>query len=54
MRSGAAPSARHRPARGNVVRARHARFWFIQDTNPSLLLGLLTFTIHVFRMTTFS
>jgi len=29
------------------------RFWFIQDTNPSLLLGLLTFTIHVFRMTTF-
>lgn len=29
------------------------RFWFIQDTHPSLLLGLLTFTIHVFRMTTF-
>ena len=30
-----------------------SRFWFIQDTHPSLLLGLLTFTIHVFRMTTF-
>ena len=29
------------------------RIWFIQDTHPSLLLGLLTFTIHVFRMTTF-
>ncbi|WP_025034212.1 acyltransferase family protein [Bradyrhizobium sp. DOA9] len=29
------------------------RFWFIQDTHPSLLLGLLTFTIHVFRMTAF-
>lgn len=29
------------------------RFWFIQDTHPSLLLGLLSFTIHVFRMTTF-
>ncbi|WP_167406937.1 acyltransferase family protein [Bradyrhizobium forestalis] len=29
------------------------RFWFIQDTHPSLLMGLLTFTIHVFRMTTF-
>jgi peptidoglycan/LPS O-acetylase OafA/YrhL len=29
------------------------RIWLIQDTHPSLLLGLLTFTIHVFRMTTF-
>ncbi|QQO33012.1 acyltransferase family protein [Bradyrhizobium diazoefficiens] len=29
------------------------RIWFIQDTHPSLLLGLLTFAIHVFRMTTF-
>jgi glucan biosynthesis protein C len=29
------------------------RFWIIQDTHPSLLLGLLSFTIHVFRMTTF-
>lgn len=29
------------------------RFWFIQDTHPSLLLGLLSFAIHVFRMTTF-
>lgn len=29
------------------------RIWFIQDTHPSLLLALLTFTIHVFRMTTF-
>nr|AAK72699.1 MDO-like protein [Bradyrhizobium japonicum] len=29
------------------------RFWFIQDTHPSLLLGLLTFTIHVFGMTAF-
>ena len=29
------------------------RFWIIQDTHPSLILGLLSFTIHVFRMTTF-
>jgi peptidoglycan/LPS O-acetylase OafA/YrhL len=30
-----------------------AQFWFVRDTHPSLLLGLLSFTIHVFRMTTF-
>lgn len=29
------------------------RFWFIQDTQPSMTLALLFFTIHVFRMTTF-
>jgi len=29
------------------------RFWVIQDTHPSLILSLLSFTIHVFRMTTF-
>jgi peptidoglycan/LPS O-acetylase OafA/YrhL len=29
------------------------KFWFIQDSHPSLLVGLLTYTIHVFRMTTF-
>ncbi|MET4115393.1 glucan biosynthesis protein C [Bradyrhizobium sp. JR4.3] len=29
------------------------RFWIIQDTHPSVALGLLSFTIHVFRMTTF-
>src|SRR3954451_5733383 len=29
------------------------RFWIIQDTHPSAALGLLSFTIHVFRMTTF-
>ncbi|MCK1301426.1 MULTISPECIES: acyltransferase family protein [unclassified Bradyrhizobium] len=29
------------------------RFWIIQDTHPSVTLGLLSFTIHVFRMTTF-
>ncbi|OKO75927.1 acyltransferase family protein [Bradyrhizobium sp. AS23.2] len=29
------------------------RLWFIQDTHPSVALGLLSFTIHVFRMTTF-
>lgn len=29
------------------------RFWIIQDTHPSLILSLLSFTIHVFRMTTF-
>jgi peptidoglycan/LPS O-acetylase OafA/YrhL len=29
------------------------RFWIIQDTHPSLALGLLSFAIHVFRMTTF-
>ncbi|MGJ5178836.1 acyltransferase family protein [Bradyrhizobium oligotrophicum] len=29
------------------------RFWFIEDSHPSQLLGLLTFAIHVFRMTTF-
>lgn len=30
-----------------------SRFWIIQDTHPSLILSLLSFTIHVFRMTTF-
>ncbi|WP_298243101.1 acyltransferase family protein [uncultured Bradyrhizobium sp.] len=29
------------------------RFWFIQDTHPSLYVGFLSFSIHVFRMTTF-
>src|SRR6478752_3277298 len=29
------------------------RFWIIQDTHPSVALGLLFFVIHVFRMTTF-
>lgn len=29
------------------------RFWIIQDPHPSLVLGLLSFAIHVFRMTTF-
>ncbi|UFZ03445.1 acyltransferase family protein [Bradyrhizobium ontarionense] len=29
------------------------RFWFIEDTHPSQVLGILTFAIHVFRMTTF-
>jgi peptidoglycan/LPS O-acetylase OafA/YrhL len=29
------------------------RFWIIQDTHPSVALGLLSFAIHVFRMTTF-
>ena len=29
------------------------RFWFIQDTRPSLTLAVLFFVIHVFRMTTF-
>lgn len=29
------------------------RFWIIQDIHPSLILSLLSFTIHVFRMTTF-
>lgn len=29
------------------------RLWFIQDVNPSLALGLLSFAVHVFRMTTF-
>jgi len=29
------------------------RFWLIQDTHPSLILSLLSFAIHVFRMTTF-
>jgi glucan biosynthesis protein C len=29
------------------------RFWFIQDTHPSMTLALLFFAIHVFRMTTF-
>lgn len=29
------------------------RFWIIQDIHPSLILNLLAFTIHVFRMTTF-
>ncbi|BAM92329.1 acyltransferase [Bradyrhizobium oligotrophicum S58] len=30
-----------------------SRFWFIEDTHPSRILGILTFAIHVFRMTTF-
>lgn len=30
-----------------------SRFWIIQDTHLSLILSLLSFTIHVFRMTTF-
>ena len=29
------------------------RFWIIQDTHQSVTLGLLSFAIHVFRMTTF-
>jgi peptidoglycan/LPS O-acetylase OafA/YrhL len=29
------------------------RFWIIQDTHPSMILALLFFAIHVFRMTTF-
>ncbi len=29
------------------------RFWFIEDTHPSPTLGIITFAIHVFRMTTF-
>src|SRR6516165_6415523 len=29
------------------------RFWIIQDTHPSITLGVLFFAIHVFRMTTF-
>ncbi|MBC9881822.1 acyltransferase family protein [Bradyrhizobium sp. INPA01-394B] len=29
------------------------RFWIIQDTHPSVILSLLSFAIHVFRMTTF-
>jgi glucans biosynthesis protein C len=29
------------------------RFWIIQDTHPSMILTLLFFVIHVFRMTTF-
>ncbi|EJN15245.1 acyltransferase family protein [Bradyrhizobium sp. YR681] len=29
------------------------RFWIIQDTHQSMTLGLLSFAIHVFRMTTF-
>ena len=30
-----------------------SRFWIIQDIHTSPTLGLLSFTIHVFRMTTF-
>ena len=30
-----------------------SRFWIIQDSHPSLTLGVLFFSIHVFRMTTF-
>ncbi|CAL79812.1 Putative acyltransferase 3 family protein; Putative Glucans biosynthesis protein C [Bradyrhizobium sp. ORS 278] len=29
------------------------RTWFIEDTHPSAMLGIVTFVIHVFRMTTF-
>ncbi|MGJ4952437.1 acyltransferase family protein [Bradyrhizobium sp. HKCCYLS20291] len=29
------------------------RFWLIEDTHPSAVLGVVTFVIHVFRMTTF-
>ena len=30
-----------------------ARVWIIQDSHPSIMLGMLFFSIHVFRMTTF-
>jgi peptidoglycan/LPS O-acetylase OafA/YrhL len=30
-----------------------SRIWIIQDTHPSTALGVLSFAIHVFRMTTF-
>ncbi|MGC2776308.1 MAG: acyltransferase family protein [Bradyrhizobium sp.] len=30
-----------------------SRLWFIEDTHPSRVLGIITFAIHVFRMTTF-
>ncbi|MGJ4890635.1 acyltransferase family protein [Bradyrhizobium sp. HKCCYLRH3099] len=29
------------------------RFWFIEDTHTSAVLGVVTFVIHIFRMTTF-
>ena len=29
------------------------RIWIIQDSHPSMTLGILFFVIHVFRMTTF-
>ena len=29
------------------------RLWVIRDSHPSITLGVLLFTIHVFRMTTF-
>src|SRR4051812_36414745 len=29
------------------------RIWIIQDSHPSITLGVLFFAIHVFRMTTF-
>jgi uncharacterized membrane protein len=30
-----------------------SRVWIIQDSHPSITLGVLFFAIHVFRMTTF-
>ncbi|GLH82272.1 hypothetical protein SSBR45G_71810 [Bradyrhizobium sp. SSBR45G] len=30
-----------------------SRIWFVEDIHPSPLLGITTFVIHVFRMTTF-
>src|SRR5438034_6600572 len=30
-----------------------SRMWIIQDSHPSMTLGVVFFTIHVFRMTTF-
>ena len=30
-----------------------SRIWIIQDSHPSITLGMLFFSIHVFRMTTF-
>ena len=31
----------------------HPEIWIIQDSQPSITLGVLFFSIHVFRMTTF-
>jgi glucan biosynthesis protein C len=37
----------------SFIPAPSTRFWIIEDSHPSLTLAALSFSIHVFRMTTF-
>ena len=53
-RSGAMPCCSALSCTRRCRLSRHQReFWIIQDSHPSITLGVLFFAIHVFRMTTF-